>query len=148
MLTDALIALASTGGSALVAAIVTDGWEGTRTRIARLFEQGGQRETDAVLKRLDRSRAALTGNRGAELERARKEQEIIWQTRLGDLLERDPGVAEELSGLVAEIQARSIGSAGLVEQRVIAFNQAQQAVQGHGVQNITFGGQNGPRATE
>jgi hypothetical protein len=40
------------------------------------------------------------------------------------------------------VQAQVRGSAGQVDQRAVAFGQAQQAVLGHGVQNVTFGGQN------
>ena len=43
--------------------------------------------------------------------------------------------------LVAEVQAQVIGSAGSVRQQVSGFDQAQQAVQGHGVQHNVFGGQ-------
>jgi hypothetical protein len=147
MLAEALVALASTGGSALVTAMVTDGWEGVRARIARLFGQGKKKETEAALKHLDQSRTALARLSGDDLERAREEQEVIWRTRLGDLLERAPESAEELRVLVDEIQAQVIGSAGLVAQHVTGFDQAQQAVLGHGVQNVTFGGQNGTRTT-
>jgi hypothetical protein len=35
-----------------------------------------------------------------------------------------------------------------VQQHAAAFDQAQQAVLGHGVQNVTFGGQRGPDASD
>jgi hypothetical protein len=146
MLAEALVALASTGGNALVTAMVTDGWEGMRTRIARLFGRGEKKETEATLERLDQSRAMLAGLAGAKLARVRAEQEIVWRTRVGDLLERDPAVADELGVLVAQIHAQSIGSAGRVEQHVTGIDHAQQAVQGYGVQNVTFGGQGGHSA--
>jgi hypothetical protein len=72
------------------------------------------------------------------------EQEVIWRTRIEDLLERHPDAEEGLSGLVAEIQAHTIGSAGRIEQHATASGQAQQAVQGQGVMNVTFGDQRGP----
>ena len=79
---------------------------------------------------------------GSDLEQGeRAEQEVIWRTRLGDLLKQDPAAEQELRALVAEVQAQVIGSAGPVVQRFAAYDQAQQAVQGHGVQNVTFGGQ-------
>jgi hypothetical protein len=49
--------------------------------------------------------------------------------------------------LVAEVGTLAAGSAGMVVQHAAAFDQAQQAVLGHGVQNVTFGGQGGPAAT-
>ena len=143
MLTEALTALASTGGTALVTAMVTDSWEGVKARFARLFGRGDARQAEAAAGRLEQSRAVLAGLSGPELDRARAEQEVIWRTRLGDLLEQEPAAEQELRALVAEVQAQVVGSAGRVEQHAAAFDQAQQAVQGHGVQNVTFGGQGG-----
>jgi hypothetical protein len=147
MLTEALTALASTGGTALVTAMVTDGWEGVRGRCARLFGRGGAEPARVAAERLEQSRVTLAGLSGADLERARTEQEITWRTRLADLLEFDPSAEQEVRALVAEVRAQVAGSAGRVEQHAAAFDQAQQAVQGHGVQNVTFGGQGGPGAS-
>jgi len=144
---EALVVLASTGGTALVTAMVTDGWEGVRARFARLLGRGDQKQAEAAVAQLEQSRGALAGLSGPDLERARAEQEIVWRTRLGDLLERDPGAEKELRALVAEVGALAGGSAGTVVQHAAAFDQAQQAVLGHGVQNVTFGGQGGPGAT-
>ena len=146
MLSEALTALASTGGTALVTAMVTDGWEGMKARVARLFGRGDAARAGEAAGRLEQSRAMLAGLSGAELERARAEQEVIWRTRLRDLLEREPEAEPDVRALVAEAQVLGAGSAGRVEQRAAAFDQAQQAVLGHGVQNVTFGGQGGPAA--
>jgi hypothetical protein len=143
MLTEALAALASAGGTALVTAMVTDGWERVKARFARLLGRGDVKQAEVAAGQLEQSRAVLTGLSGPDLDRARAEQEIIWRTRLGDLLEQDPAAEQELRPLVAEVQAQVISSAGRVEQHAAAFDQAQQAVQGHGVQNVTFGGQGG-----
>jgi hypothetical protein len=147
MLTEALTALASTGGTALVTAMVTDGWEGMRARFARLFGRGDAKQAEAAAGRLDQSRAVLVGLSGPDLERALAEQQAIWRARLGDLLEQDPAAERELRSVVAEVRAQVIASAGPVQQHAAAFDQAQQAVQGHGVQNVTFGGQGGPGAS-
>jgi hypothetical protein len=144
MLAEALTALASTGGTALVSVMVTDSWEGARARFARLLGRGDAKEAEAAAGRLEASRTALVRLSGPDLARARAEQEIVWRTRLGDLLERDPGAEAELRRLVTEVQAQVIGSAGRVEQHAVAHDHAQQAVLGHGVQNVTFGGQGGP----
>lgn len=144
MLAEALAALASTGGTALVTAMVTDSWESIKGRVARMLGRGDAQQTDAAQERLELSRAALDGVVGAELDRARAEQEIVWRTRLADLLEADPQAAEELRSLIDVIQAQA--STGPVVQHVTAYDQAQQAVLGHGVQNVTFGGQRDPRS--
>ena len=148
MLTEALTVLASTGGSALVTAMVTDSWEAVRARCARLFGRGDPKETEVAAGQLEQSRAVLAGLSGPALEQARTEQGIVWRTRLGDLLEQDPSAEKDLRTLIAEVQAQVIGSAGRVEQHAMAFDQAQQAVQGHGVQNVTFGSQGGPDTSE
>jgi hypothetical protein len=137
--------LIATAGNALVTAMMTDGWEVARRQVAQWFGRGENREADAALEKLDQSHAALVGLVDVSLERARTEQEIIWRTRFGDLLERYPDAEEQLRGLVAEIQNRAVSSMGRVEQNVIGFDKAQQAVQGHGVQNVTFGRRNEPR---
>lgn len=139
-----VVALAVAGATALVNAMVTDGWEGVRKRFARLLGRGDEKETEAAAARLEKSQEMLSGLSGTELEKAQAEQAIVWRTRLGDLLESHPNAEDELRTLVAEVQAQVVGSAGRVEQHAAAFDQAQQAVQGHGVQNITFGGQSEP----
>ena len=142
-----VLALAVAGATALVNAMVTDGWEGVRKRFSRLLGRGDEKATEAAAARLEKSQEMLSGLSGAELEKAQAEQAVVWRTRLGDLLESHPDAEDELRRLVAEVQAQVVGSAGRVEQRAAAFDQAQQAVQGHGVQNVTFGGQGGPGAS-
>jgi hypothetical protein len=144
MLTEALEALAATGGTALVTAMVSDGWEGVKARFARLLGRGDVTQIQAAAARLEQSRAALAAVSGPAVEQTRAQQQIAWQTRLGDLLEQDPGVEQELRALVAVVQAQAGGSAGPVVQHAGAYGQAQQVVQGHGVQNVSFGGQHGP----
>jgi hypothetical protein len=52
------------------------------------------------------------------------------------LLAADEQFAEEIREMLA---SAGTGSAGNVSQHVVGFDQAQQAVQGHGVQTVTFG---------
>jgi hypothetical protein len=144
MLAEALAVLASTGGTALVTAMVTDGWEGLRGRFARLLGRGDARQTEAAAAALEQSRALLAGVPEPGLEVARAEQERVWQARLEELLEHDPGAERQLRALVGEVRALAAGSAGPVTQHAVAFDRAQQAVQGRGVQNATFGGQHDP----
>lgn len=139
MLSEALAALASTGGTAVVTAMVTDGWEGIRARFARLIGRGRTPEIETAEARLDQSHAALEGLTGPDLERARAEQEVVWRTRLSDLLEQDSSIEAELRDLIAETQSQALRAGGGVMQQVAAFDQAQQAVLGQGVQNVTFG---------
>jgi hypothetical protein len=148
MLAETLATLASTGGTALVTAMVTDSWEALRSKFARLLGRGDARAEAAMLARLDESRTALASAAAVgDSERIRPELEAAWRIRLEDLLERDSEVAEELCALVAEAQAAG-AVAGRVEVHAAAFGQAQQAVQGQGVQNVTFSGQHGPSGSQ
>jgi hypothetical protein len=90
MLGEALAALASTGGTALVTAMVTDSWDSIKDRVARLFGRGDAEQVQAAHDRLETSRAALDGLVGTELDQVRTEQEIVWRTRLAELLEAHP----------------------------------------------------------
>lgn len=112
MVVAALALLAATGGTALVNAMVTDGWEGVRKKFARLLGRGDEKETEAAAVRLEKSHASLSGLSGADLERAQAEQAIAWRTRLGDLLESHPDAQDELRRLVAEVQAQAAGGHG------------------------------------
>ncbi len=140
MLAEALMALAASGGNAVITAMATDGWESFKGRIAKVFGRGKPELAQATAARLDQSRTALEGLTGADLDRVRTEQEVAWRTRLEDLLEQYPEAADELRTLVAEVKT---GSTGMVQQRAEAYDQAQQAVLGHGTQIVNFGGQHG-----
>ncbi|SPL95758.1 unnamed protein product [[Actinomadura] parvosata subsp. kistnae] len=82
------------------------------------------------------------------MERARAEQAAAWRLRLSDLLEDDPAAEAQLRALVAALGGPGPSSAGAVRQQVLGFDHAQQAVQGHGVQHVTFGGGEGNRRGE
>ncbi len=144
MLVEALAGLAAAGGNALVSAMVTDGWEVCRNRFARLLGRGDPKATSDALAKLESSYAVLAGHSGADLERAQAEQVIVWRTRLADLLECHPETEDELRTAIAAAQASVIASADRVEQRVVGFGRAQQAILGQGVQTNTFGSQGEP----
>jgi hypothetical protein len=141
MLGEAAAELAATGGTALVTAMVTDGWEAVKARLARLLGRGDAKEVDRAAARLDEGRALLAVLAGRELQQARKEQELAWRVRLGDLLERQPDAESELRSLLVEMEGRAGESAVSVEQHVTASGRAQQAVLGQGIQVNKFGGQ-------
>jgi hypothetical protein len=108
MLTEALMAVAGAGGTAVVQAAGTDAWTGLRQRVARLLGRGDTQRESAELERLDRTAQALEeADTTGEAERARLRQEASWQTRFESLLEsledsEQQQVAAELQALVAE----------------------------------------------
>jgi hypothetical protein len=147
MLDEALAALATAGGSSLVSAMVTDQWASFRAKFAGLLGQGNADQVAVVEERLERSRAALAGlSQERELEPVAIEQAAAWRVRLADLLEDEPTAAEELRALVQQLQVLGGGllPSSSVQQHVIGLGQAQQAVQGHGIQINTFGDQGDP----
>ncbi|MEU9418453.1 hypothetical protein [Streptomyces sp. NPDC048272] len=110
MLTEALMALAGAGGSAIVQAAGTDAWAGLRQRVARLLGRGDAERECAELERLDRTAQALEeASVVGDPERARLRQEASWQTRFESLLEdlteaEQQQAAAELRALVTEHQ--------------------------------------------
>jgi hypothetical protein len=95
-------ALALAAGNALVQAIVSDGWEGVRQKVARLF---GRDNTDpAIERRLDATREQLTAAAPGDLAQAQADQARQWQTRFADLLADHPDAEPQVAALVQQIR--------------------------------------------
>ena len=98
-----MVDLAAAAVTAIVSAMVTDGWEGVRAKVARWFGRGDKREIEVAQAQLEESHSVLADLSGDELERARLEQEAAWRARIGDLLARHPEADLELLSLVEQI---------------------------------------------
>ncbi|MFK4143472.1 hypothetical protein ACI2LZ_33735 [Streptomyces filamentosus] len=114
MLEEALVVLATAGGTAVVQAAGTQAWDGLRARVARLLGRGDGERERGELERLDRTASALEAGGAAEVERVRLRQEVSWQTRFEALLEDVDGaererVVADLQSLVQEQQAAAGG---------------------------------------
>jgi hypothetical protein len=134
-----LEALAVEGSRALVSAMVTDEWESVRTGWTQLLGQSRATRAAGIDERLERSRTALIGLSGLELEQALARETAAWSVRLADLLEDDPAIADRLRQLVEQMQAlRSARVSSMVVGNTIRGGRVQQAVQGSGVQVNTF----------
>ena len=97
-----MIALAAMAAAALVQAVVTDGWEGVRHKIARLFGRG--QPDVAIERRLDATRAQLTAATPGDLEQVQAALAAQWETRFADLLADHPDAEAQLAALVKEIK--------------------------------------------
>jgi hypothetical protein len=97
------MALAQLAADAVVSAAVTNGWETTSHRLARLLGHGDPAKTKLMEQHLAETREQLIGVRGTSLETARAELAAQWVTRLTDLLEEDPVIRPGLHALVEEI---------------------------------------------
>jgi hypothetical protein len=83
-----VIALATMAAAALVQAVVTDGWEGVRHKVARLFGRGHL--DTAIERRLDATRDQLTAATPDDLATVRVALAAQWETRFADLLADHP----------------------------------------------------------
>ncbi len=97
-----VVALAAMAAAALVQAMVTDGWEGVRHKVARLFGRGQPDVT--IERRLDATRDQLTAATPGDLETVQAALAAQWQTRFADLLADHPDAEPELAALVKEIK--------------------------------------------
>lgn len=100
---DDLMALVSLAGQTVVAAAVTDAWETTRERFARLFGRG---TADGATERLlDATHSQISAAAPANVRRVKEEAAAGWVVRLKDLLVDEPGAEAELRVIVGEVLA-------------------------------------------
>jgi hypothetical protein len=92
--------LAVTAGKALVKALVTDGKERVRQRVARLFGHG--EPGPAAERRLDVTRGELMP--APEAERARLQEDLGRRVRFADQPADHSDAEPEVAGLVEELQ--------------------------------------------
>jgi len=97
-----VIALAAMAAAALVQAMVTDGWEGVRHKVARLFGRG--QPDVAIERRLDATRDQLTAAGPGDVETVQASLAAQWETRFADLLADHPDAEAELAALVKDIK--------------------------------------------
>ena len=97
-----VVALAAMAAAALVQAMVTDGWEGVRHNVARLFGRG--QPDVAIERRLDATRDQLTVAAPGDLEQVQAALTAQWEIRFADLLADHPDAAADLAALVKEIK--------------------------------------------
>jgi len=90
-----------------VQAMVTDGWEGVRHKVARLFGRG--QPDVAIERRLDATRDQLTAAQG-DLEQVQAALAAQWETRFADLLADRPDAEAELAALVKAIRPTVTGT--------------------------------------
>ena len=97
-----VVALAAMAAAALVQAMVTDGWEGVRHKVARLFGRG--QPDVAIERRLDATRDQLTAATPGDLDTVQAALAAQWETRFADLLADHPDAEAELAALVKDIR--------------------------------------------
>jgi hypothetical protein len=98
--------LAQSAGQAVAAAAMTDAWEVTRGRFARLLGRGNARKAKAAERRLARTHRQLAKAAGPDARQLREASAQRWASRFTDLLDKDPAIEAELRALVREVAAR------------------------------------------
>jgi hypothetical protein len=126
LLEETLVALASTAGTTLVAAMATEAWQGARNGIAGLFGRAGTSRQATIEAQLDGHAELVAGADAHEADQVRQELAPVWRRQLERLLADDGGAAAELEALVAQVQR--------------ALPAAQQAWAHTVIQNITASG--------
>lgn len=130
-----LAALASSGATTLVGAMVSDAWAQVRDRVAGYFarrDDGGPgAAADTVAGELDVARAELTSAARQDDAEAAADIEAEWRARLRRLLRSDPEAADRLRALLAELEP-------------LAAPPAPPAVHNEVHNSITGGTQHGP----
>jgi hypothetical protein len=103
---DVLVQLATSGATTLIGAAATDLWKDARAGFIKLFGRGDAGREAAAARRLDSLTATVESVDPDERDSVREQQLPVWRTRLEDLLEEDPGAAEQLRGLRDDLAAR------------------------------------------
>ena len=131
-------ALAALAGNAIVAAAVTDAFEGVRAKVARIFGRG--RSDPRIQRRLDQTRRQLAGATPEELQRAQETQARQWQTRFADLLGDHPEAAAELQALMAEFRPARPDAGGNVINTITGTVRNGPVLMGRDFGAVTIGG--------
>jgi hypothetical protein len=138
---DALAALA---GNTIVAAAVTDAFDGVRAAVARIFGRGAP--DSRVQRRLDATRQQLAAAAPGDLENARAAQLRQWQTRLADLLADHPEAAADLRALIAEFRADVPEAGGNVTNAISGTVGDGPVLMGRDFGRVTIGRHDDPRS--
>jgi hypothetical protein len=130
-----VMALAALAGNTVVAAAVTDAFEGVRGRVARLF--GGGKPDPSIEQRLEMTRARISSASGADSESARAALQAQWRAWFTELLDTCPGSAAELASLIAELRGDQ-DAGGEVTNRITGGVQQGPVIMGRDFSGITL----------
>src|SRR3984957_14254229 len=97
-----LDALAALAGNTIVAAAVTDAFDGVRAQVARIFGRGAPESR--IQSRLDQTRKKMGAAAPGDLDSARMAQLRQWQTQIVGRIPDHPEAPDELRTLIAEFR--------------------------------------------
>lgn len=128
-------ALAALAGNTVVAAAVTDAFEGVRGRVARLFGRG--KPDPSIEQRLEMTRAVVSSAAGADGESVRAALRAQWRAWFTELLDACPGTAAELASLIAELRGDQ-DAGGEVTNQVTGGVQHGPVIMGRDFSGLTL----------
>ncbi|GAB2698600.1 hypothetical protein [Kitasatospora kifunensis] len=100
---EELTVLAEAGAAALVTAMATDLWQGTREAVVGLFRRADRGQRGAVEVRLDRNAALVRA--AASPDAVRRALFAFWAQELAALLRQAPSCREPLAQLAGRVSA-------------------------------------------
>ncbi|MEV6668724.1 hypothetical protein [Streptomyces sp. NPDC051162] len=98
-----LIALASAGGTAVVSAMATDGWNTLRSGVVTLWRQFRPDSASELELDLDTTRSTLLSTPASEVEQVRQALQSAWQGRMLTLFLNDAAAAAEFEALLSRL---------------------------------------------
>ncbi|MEV0780417.1 hypothetical protein [Streptomyces sp. NPDC050428] len=98
-----LVALATSGATALVQQMAVDSWEQVRDRMVSFFSRRGGAEEDVIEGELETSRGELAAAMEAGDEQTALDVQAEWRTRLRRTLLANPAAASELRALLDDL---------------------------------------------
>ncbi|MFJ1783265.1 hypothetical protein ACIOML_03005 [Streptomyces anulatus] len=138
-MSDELTLLAEAGAAAVVAAMATDLWQGTRDGVLGLFRREAPDSAAPVGARLDEGAALV--RRSAAPDDVRRALAGIWSRELHELLRRAPACRVPLARLTAEVDGAfaSGRAAAVLEQNNTARDSGTVFAVQHGDIHTTCG---------
>ncbi|MEV0437327.1 hypothetical protein AB0I84_15130 [Streptomyces spectabilis] len=133
-----LAALAGAGATALVQAMVGDGWAAARGRVVAFLGRRRGAEEDRVGGELDESRDELLAARDAGDTEAEADARAEWRNRMRRALRADPEAAAELRLLLDEL-GRGGDRGGTVHNTISGGVQRGNVIQAHTVGDVHLG---------
>lgn len=137
MVAEWVLALAASGGSALVGAAANEAWQAARSGVVGLFGQAGRRRQELVAGWADETASAVEGAPEEDREQVRERLAPVWATRLADLLEEYPEIGDEVRAWAERVRSDLPAPQQTWVHTYIARDNAHQYNAPHGTINVT-----------
>ncbi|QDQ10941.1 hypothetical protein [Streptomyces spectabilis] len=134
-----LAALAGAGATALVQAMVGDGWAAARGRVVAFLGRRRGAEEGRVVSELDELRDELLAARDAGDTEAEADARAEWRSRMRRALRADPDAAAELRQLLDELDRDGGDRGGVVHNTISGGVQRGNVIQAHTVGDVHLG---------